>query len=193
MQKSLNKQLGAISASAIVAIAVILFILFMLISYFRIGNMGAEQEALIEGTYRNNQQVLSSCSTSIRNISKIPDKYRNDFESILKTEMEARYGGQGTDRVAKFIQERALNYDSSMLKTIQNEILACEAKFSLAQGKLISLQTGYEVMQNSAFTGAFLRANGYPKKDLSKFKIILDKSTQEQFESGTRQDYDTGK
>lgn len=192
MNKSLKKSFGAVSIGLIVGIGILLFAAFLIISFFRIGNLGAEQEALMEGTWRNNQQILSSCSVSIRNISKIPQQDVDQFNSILKTEMEGRYGGVSTERVAMFLKERALNYDNSMNKKIQNEILACETKFSLAQGKLISIQTGYEVMRNSAFTGAMLRANGYPKKDLNKFTIILDKSTQEQFQSGTRQDYDTG-
>lgn len=181
---------GSVSVKTISIIAVSLLVALFFISYFTIGNQGARQEAVIEGTYRNNQSILSSCAVSIRNISKIPDKYRQDLESIIKTEMEGRYGGQGTDRVAIFVQERALNYDPKMREKVQNEIIACESRFALNQAKLIEQQTDYETMLNSAYSGAMLKAGGYPKKDMTKFKIVVDGGVKEQFDTGVRQDYD---
>ncbi len=181
---------GSISVMAITFIALVLLVGFFFVSYFSISNQGARQEAVIEGTYRNNQSIMSSCAVSIRNISKIPEKYRKELESIIKTEMEGRYGGQGTDRVALFIQERALNYDTKMNEKIQNEVIACESRFALNQAKLIEQQTDYETMLKSAYSGAILKASGYPKKDMNNFKIVIDGGVKEQFDTGVRQDYD---
>lgn len=181
---------GSVSVKTITIIAIALLVALFFISYFSISNQGARQEAVIEGTYRNNQSIMSGCAVSIRNISKIPEKYRKELESIIKTEMEGRYGGQGTDRVAMFVQERALNYDTKMNEKIQNEVIACESRFALNQSKLIEQQTDYETMLNSAYSGAMLKAGGYPKKDMSKFKIVVDGGVKEQFDTGIRQDYD---
>ena len=50
----------------------------------------------------------------------------------------------------------------------------CESRFALNQAKLIEQQTDYETMLNSAYSGAMLKAGGYPKKDMTKFKIVVD-------------------
>lgn len=188
---SKNKQFGAISTKVIAMISVCLMIILFFLSFVSIGNQGAKQEAMIEGTYNNNEQILSSCTLSVRNISKIPEKYRKDFESLIKSEMQGRYGDNSVDRVAVFVQERSLNFSPEMYTKIQNEIMSCETNFSLAQKKLIGQKTDYEYMLNSFNTGFFLKMNGYPKKDLTKFKVAVDSEVAEDFKSGVRRDYNT--
>lgn len=185
-----SKQFGQIGATAIAIIALVGIVAILFFSYVASHNRGNAFEADLRKSHAAMETTLSSCTTDIRNISKIPDQYAEQLKDVIKAEMDGRYGGQGTDRVAKFVSERGINFDSSMLQKVQNRVSACETQFKNAQDRMADTREEYNKALGSFWGGQFMSLAGYPKMDLDKFKVIMDESSARQFETGKREDYD---
>lgn len=187
---STRGQFGKVSMGLIGVVGLIVIFVAVFGSYMSAVNRGNKYESLVEKHWNSGKVTLSQCTTTIRNISKIPAQYQQQLESVLRAEMEGRYGGINAERVAKFVQERGMTFDSSMLTKVQNTIVSCEKNYADDQKVVLETLSEYEIARGSAWGGIFLSMAGYPKKDLSKFKMILDESTQTQYTTGTREDYD---
>lgn len=189
----MNKtQRGSISMGVIALISLVVLGIVLISSYVSSHDSAVKYESNLDRNLSNAKLVMSSCTTGIRNISKVPDQYINDLEKVIQAEMNGRYGGKETDRVALFIQERGINVDSSMRKNIQREISACETSIKQAQQSLVDVKQDYETARNKFWSGTFMKMAGFPRKDLNQYFIVVDSSTNRQYETRTREDYDIG-
>lgn len=171
-------------------VRVLLFLLIVVlvisgVSYIYYHNLGNRLETVIESTYNNNKNIAGTCTNQVLEVAQVPGMYRDDLIKVVEAEMTNRYGNDKTV-VNKFIQERALNYDSNLYSKVQNVITACANRFEKAQKVLIDNQAIYELNRGNFYSGFWLSAAGYPKKDLSKFKLVLAESTDKEFETGKR-------
>lgn len=183
-------QKGQVSGTFFAIIAVVVVLLILVFSYVGAHNRANSFENDLFKSYEGSKITLSSCTTEIRNISKIPDKYADQLQEVIQAEMEGRYGGQKTDRVAKFIQERASNYSDKALLNVQAAISACELKFANSQKSFVDIRDDYRKALGTFWGGSLMSAAGFPKNNLDQYKIIMDKSSRKQFETGQREDYD---
>lgn len=185
-----NFQKGGVSVGIIILVA--LFVLFVCIigSVISARDKAVNFESRIEGRYKDNENILSSCVGTLRTIGKIPGKYTDELNKVLREEMSGRYGTG--ERVALFIKERDLPFTQDMHNKIMNTVIDCETKFENGQRALTDMKVSYESSLGSTVQGGFMKMAGFPKKDLSKFTNIIQSDAREQFETKVRKDFDIG-
>ena len=154
-------------------------------SYVSNANYGNRTEQAIKSTYEDNKNILGTCTNKILEVAQVPGMYRDDLMKVVSAEMQGRYQGE-KGKLANFIQERSLNYDSSLYHRVQNEMTACSNRFESAQSKLIDQKRAYQTSLGNVWSGMWLGMAGYPKVDLDKFNIVLAEDTQQIFETGKR-------
>lgn len=169
--------LGLLAAVAAVAFAVI----GMAISA---NNAAVGYEKKLEMVWEDNQNILSQYGNKLAEAAQIPERYKADFVEVMKAEMEGRYGKNGQQILANWVQERQLSYDSSLYTKLQAMIEAGRNEFQLAQTKLLDVKRAYETDLGSVITGFFMKWWGFPKTDLSKYKVVKTDAAIESFTTG---------
>lgn len=167
---------------ALFALAVIAGSLFA--QYVGAYNYGVATEAAIEASYKDNQNIKSKYTTMIREMVQVPDMYRADLEKVVAADLEGRYGENGSSATFQWIQERQLPFDSSLYARLQTAIEAGRSEFANGQTRLLDQLRSYEQQRGYFWRGTLLEIAGFPKKDLSQFKILVDSEVTQQFEAG---------
>ena len=165
-------------------ITVILAAVIAVFSYISANNYGAKAEATIEAQYKNNKNIYAQYQQKILEIVQVPEMYKNDLKEVVAEAMSGRYGADGSKAVFQWIQERMPNFDSKLYTEIQRNISSGRKDIELGQTKLLDMLSNYEMQRNFFWKGMWLNIAGYPKKDLSEFKIVTTNRTEEIFESG---------
>lgn len=167
---------------ALVISAVIALIIFG--SYVSSFNYGNRMDNLIQAQYTQSENVLAQYSQRIQEIVQVPTMYKEDIKEIISSTMQGRYGKDGSKAVFQFIKEHNLNLDSSLYKSIQQNIEAGRKDFEFENKKLIDILNEYKTASGSFYGGFWLRCAGFPKIDLEKFKPISNSYAKETFEKG---------
>lgn len=174
-------------------IAVIVFVLGLVVvtvvgfvgMYVSTSNTNTQMESNIEKFHKASQNTLSNYTLKIRDMAQIPDMYTADLKKVIDATFQGRYGKDGSKAVTQFMTENNLQFDSSMYKSLQVAMEAGRNEFKLSQDKKLDVCTGYENQLNYVMSGFMSRVAGFPKKDIDSLcKIVLDKETNEAFETG---------
>lgn len=153
-------------------------------SYYSLGN---STEKNIESLNQKSESVLSNFSTSILELTKVSDKYKDDLKEVIKQSLQGRYGEDGSKAVFQFLQEQNLNLDSNLYLNIQNALIAGRKEFKNSQERIIDVCKQYKTELDGLVSGAMLRFMNYPKIDLKdKCEIISDEQTRETFKTKTQ-------
>jgi hypothetical protein len=160
-----------------------------------------ELEESVSAQWRQNQNNYDKFWKSITEMVQIPEQYKDDFKDVLVGNTEARYGKGGSDAQWQWIQEHAVEYDSSMYRQIMTAIEAGREDFEDNQKKLIDKQRRYKTHLHSA-TGKFWRkwmdfpnevtGSGAPPEDADgdgfltvlDYPIVTSKKTKKAFAEG---------
>ena len=110
--------------------------------------------------------------------------YKEDLQGVIEATFQGRYGQDGSKAVFQFIQENNLNLDPQLYRQIQQVMEAGRNDFQMSQKQLIDVKRGYEVQLQQFWSGLWLGFAGYPKVDLSKYKIVVLDDVDVKFESG---------
>lgn len=182
--KSLAKKWGVLVAVALVAV-------FGFIQFANAKASGARMERQIEATYRNNQNVLSSYTTRIREMAQIPEMMTQDLTTVMEAALSARYGDEGSQAVFQWINE---NYpgrvDPALYTRIQAAIEAGRIEFRNEQTLLLDQKRVYQTQLDYLWNGFWLRLAGFPRINLDDYDVIVAGTVQEQFESGEETEID---
>lgn len=174
-----------------VLIAVGLIAIFGVVNFANAKAAGARMERQIEATYRNNQNVLSSYTTRIREMAQIPAMMTEDLTTVMETALSARYGDEGSQAVFQWINE---NYpgrvDPALYTRIQAAIEAGRIEFRNEQTLLLDQKRVYQTQLDYLWNGFWLRLAGYPRINLDDYDVIVAGTVQEQFESGEETEID---
>ena len=81
-----------------------------------------ELEESIQAQWRQNQNNYDKFWKSVTEMVQIPEMYKDDFKEVLVGNTEARYGEGGSKAQMQWIQENAVNFDSSLYKKIMTAI-----------------------------------------------------------------------
>ena len=153
-------------------------------SYVGAHNKGVSFDNRLAAAWENNENILGQYSLKIQEMAQVPGMYANDLKEIVREAMSGRYGEDGSGAVFQWIQEQNPNVDSSLYIEIQREMKVGRNKFEAAQTQLVDVKRAYKDQLDFFWSGMWLRIAGFPKTDLSKYKIITSEYAQETFESG---------
>lgn len=162
-------------------VSVIGGLFLMYVSAFNYGNR-AEQS--IEAAYTNNQNILAQYGQKIQEAAQIPTMQRDDVAAVLTGAIGARYGKSGSQASMQWIKEQNPTLSPKVYEKLQQLIEAGRDEFKNAQTELIDKKRSYQTELGSFVQGMFLKAAGYPKKDLASFKIITTDAAEQAFKTG---------
>lgn len=171
----------ALSIVGVIAV----FILVCVVSFVTNYNYGNRTERELEAEYKNMENILAQYSLKVREVAQVPGMKTEDLQKVTRDAMAGRYGNNGSKAVFQWIQE---NYPGQITDAtyvqIQQVMEAGRNEFKNAQTKFIDLERTYKTNLGYLWKGFWLKVAGYPKIDLSKFKMISSGHAQKAFESG---------
>jgi len=177
-----SSQRGNGTVIALAAIATIA-LLIVVPSYISAANDGNRTEMALKAKMEDNENIYAQGTQAVMEIAQVPTMYKNDLLAIVKTDIQGRYGANGSQATFQWLQEHQINLDPSMYKAIQNQILSFRGKFETAQREMLDQRRSYETKLGNFWGGMWLHAAGYPKLDLSKYVIVTTDKAHDAFET----------
>lgn len=181
MEKS-NKTLLTVALGVIVLIVTILVICIG--SYVSAANTGNRLEQGIKATWENNEGILGQYGQKVVEVAQVTDMARDDIAKIAKEAIGGRYGEGGSKAVFQAINENNPSVDPELYRKIQQVVEAGRNQFQAGQTRLVDQKQVYETALGTVWTGMWMRFAGYPKLDLSKYKIITTDRASNAFQTG---------
>lgn len=169
---------------AIVGGLISLAVLLGGINYVKYSNMGVDYEQRIKATYDVNKITLNALTTKVQEVAQVPDMYKKDLQDVIKQTFEGRYGEDGSQAVFQMIQENNMNLDPTMYRQIQQVMESGRNEFKTSQQQLVDVTRNYEASLGYVWSGFWLRVAGYPKINLSEYKIIVTDEVDQKMKSG---------
>jgi uncharacterized protein (UPF0333 family) len=177
------KQRGAISGGVIALIVVALVALISVPSYISAKNFGVRTENGLRTKVENNENIYAQGTQKVMEIAQVPAMYADDLKKVVTAAIQGRYGDKGSQATFQWIQEQNPTVDPSMYKKIQQVIEAFRNEFQQAQTEMLQMRNTYENALGYFWQGMWLSAAGYPKIDLSQFKIVTTDKARQTFET----------
>jgi len=154
-------------------------------SYISARNSGARSENSIKARWENMDNVLGQYSLKLKEAAKVPGLATKDLKDVMSSALSARYGEDGSQAVFQFIKEAYPGQvDPGLYRQIQQIVEAGRNKFENEQTTLVEEKRVYQNQLDMFWSGMWLSVAGYPKIDLSKYKVISSEHSRETFESG---------
>ena len=178
-----NMGAGVIASISFAGILIAILIV-AIASYISAVNYGVSAENRLKAEWENNEQILAQYSQKIGEAAQVPGMARDDLIKVFTGALGARYGAGGSQATMQWIKEQNPNLDAKMYIKLQQMIEAGRDEFKNAQTKLIDVKRQYENALGFFWQGMWLRIVGYPKIDLSKYKIITNDYANDAFKIG---------
>lgn len=158
-----------IGGGAVALVAIVCFL-----SYTSAFNYGNSAEQGIKAAITNNESIYANGAQKVSEVASVPVSYRDDLLAVVKTDLQSRYGSQGT--TAAFIREHNIALDSSVYAKIQQVVQGFRDDFTNAQTGLVDRCRSYNTALGSFWNGMWLHAAGYPKIDVAASCQIVSTS-----------------
>lgn len=162
-------------------LVVVLYLVGTAIHYH---NLGVGYETKLDATWQENKVVLNTYTTKVQEMAQVPDMYRDDLQKVIQSTFQGRYGSDGSKAVFQWIKEQNMNLDPKLYQNLQQVMESGRNEFQMSQKVLIDTKASYERQLKYFWSGLWLRMLGYPKIDLSMYKIITLESVEQKFNTG---------
>jgi hypothetical protein len=174
---------GVIGVIAITAIS----------SYISAANYGNATEQRLEAKYQDNENVLSSGYQQLKGVAGVTKMATEDQIAIFKAAVTGRYGADGSRAVFQAINEQNPRQDPQLYRKVQQVVESTQKEFQHSQTQMLDIKRSYQTALGSVWQGMWLRFAGYPKTDLSKYKMISSEGASNAFKSGKQAAPDFGR
>ena len=160
------------------------FLLILGGSFVSSYNYGNRMDNSIKAQYEQMENVLAQYSQRIQELVQVPTMYTDDLKEVVSASMQGRYGKDGSKAVFQFIEENNIAFDSSLYKSIMQNIEAGRNDFDFENKRLIDIKNEYNIAIGSFYTGMWIRVAGFPRIDLDKYNPITNTYAKETFATG---------
>jgi hypothetical protein len=186
------------SKSTLVAIGVSVAVIGVLAvtafgSYISAANYGNRTEATLEAKYLDNENVLSSGYQQLQGVAGVTGMARDDQVAIFKAAIEGRYGPDGSKAVFQMIKESNPVQDPQLYRKVQQVVESTQKEFQTSQTQMLDIKRSYKTELGSFWKGMWLGFAGYPKTDLSKYKMISSDGASDAFKTGKQKPLNFGR
>lgn len=142
------------------------------------------QEAGLKAQYAQNKNNYDNYFKKLKEVAQVPDMYINDLNKVYTSALQGRYGEGGSKAVFQFISEHNPQVDGSIYRQIQQVVEAGRNDFEQNQKQLLDKVRVYEITLQTFPNSVLARVLGFPRVDLSQFKIVTSDETEHTFETG---------
>lgn len=179
---------GSMSGGAMIALAIVAFMVLVVMtaigSYVSYANMGNRLEVALKAKKEDNKNIFGQYGQKVLEVAQVPGMARDDLVKVTTAAIEGRYGPNGSQAVFQMIREVNPTIDGALYRQIQQVIEAGRNEFQNGQKGQIDQLRNYETLLGNVWSGFWLRLAGYPKTDLSQFKIITTDRADEVYQRG---------
>ena len=153
-------------------------------NYVTYHDQGVNYETRLDAEWNKSKNTLSTYTTKVQEVAQVPGMFRDDLLKVVEATFQGRYGKDGSKAVFQFIQEKNMNLDPIMYRQIQQVMESGRNDFKASQDAVIDIKRSYETQLQKVWSGFWLGVAGYPKVDLSKYKVVILQGVNEKFDSG---------
>lgn len=156
---------------------------------------GVNYEEQLEAAWNDNENVLAAHKKKVRQALSTSKLNAQQVEGIVTKAIQARYGADGSRAAMQWIQENHPQLDQSINIKLMQIMEAGENEFKVAQTRLLDIKRAYQTMLGKDYLlgeGWWLRMAGFPKTDLTKYKVISTEDAKEAFKTGIDKPIDFG-
>ncbi len=136
----------------------------------------------IQMQYKQNQNVLSQYSNKIAEMAQVPSIYRDDFIAMMKSQIQARYGKDGSKAAFQWLKEHNASPSVDIYVKIQTAMEAGRAEFETAQNILLDRKNQYANF-HLTIKGMVSKLLGYPRIDLAAYDIVTSDYSDQAFKT----------
>lgn len=178
-------QRGGALAIVLCVLAIVVVLIGIVVGIFVSANNSAvRHEAGLEATYSNNQNVLSSYYQKVGEAAQVPGMMTEAQREVIRDALEGRYGQDGSRAVFQVLTENNPVVSEQLFVKLQTIIEAGRDEFKNNQTLLADKVRLYEIDLNSIPGGMIMRMMGFPRNELSKYKLITTESVEQVYKAG---------
>lgn len=166
----------------------LLFVVIGFFSYMSWSNGARKFEADIPSQYEQMQNVYDNGWKEVMEENQIGDKYADQFKAAFQAILNGNSNGQ-----QQLIQVLTAmpNFDSSLLKKVQESIERFHASFSASQQQIIAMKQSYRTYIGATTVGRFYNSFGdyphikcgVPAGSADDYQIVTSGKTQTDFKN----------
>ena len=151
--------------------------------YVNAYNKANVMENAIAATDESNRGLVGKYGLKIAEAAQVPAMARDDIQVLIRDAVEGRYGQEGSQAVFQAIREVNPTVDSALYRNIQLLIDAGRTDIQDGQKRLVDQKRMYQTALDSFFEGKLMHVAGYPKMDLSAYKVLSTDRADEAFKT----------
>lgn len=117
--------------------------------------------------------ILTATTNQVMSLLAIKKEDYSAFEQIIKANMTGRNGVDGNQAMMQMVREHNLTPDQTALKKMTQVVSSGAEELKMRQTRLNDMLNTNNKRYDYLVTGFFLDKMDFPKKDLSKVKVLM--------------------
>jgi hypothetical protein len=181
-----------------IASVFVVFIVFLISSYFGYANDAVDFEVAVEAGVEDNRQQLGQYRLSVVEATSVLGLGSDLQGDSVTKQIEARYGKGGSNAAMQWITENNhAGVSQEVMVGIQRQIQAGRTDFTAAQKRLLDICRGYKRLQRQPYSRFWLGMSGYPSDEYNDVggngtlcRAVTSAGAKSAFESGVEEALD---
>lgn len=150
-------------------------------------DIGVNFETKLDAQWNAGKSQKSGFEAKVREILQVANISKDAQIEIIQKANEARYSKDGSKAMMQWLKEQNPTLDNTIYVRLAQVIDAGREDFIAQQKLLIEVKRQYTTAIDKKYflgEGWWLELAGFPKADLSKYKVITLENVEQQFATG---------